>query len=377
MQSINRRSLLKSAFWAGSFFSISPFISDELLESRSIKEFYSNNNLIRLNSNENPYGPSPKARQAIIEHIALGNRYPRGVLNKLYKKIAEKEGVSSDHLIITAGSSELLGLAGAVYGLEKGELICSVPTFDFLLYFSQFFGGKWIKVPMESDFQYNLKGIKQKITKNTKLIFVCNPNNPTGIEIPNAELREFCREMSSYCPIYVDEAYIEMSSKGTKNSMVNLVNNYPNIVVARTFSKVYGMAGLRVGYAISHPNTIRKLKKYHMGRLVTPSVTSAAAALASLDDDEFLQKSIQLNDKAKEMVYKKFDDWGIAYLPSATNFILFKTDKFNSKYIDRELQKKEVLIRTYNHVPGWARVSMGTIEEMSIFLDHTKQLLSS
>lgn len=372
---ITRRDLLKKGALASALLGIPGASMANLISPYQIRPSENGDEVVKLNSNENPYGPSASARQAIIDSISAGNRYPRNAITKLIKLIAEKEGLTPAHITITAGSTELLGLAGLTYGLKGGDLISSQPTFDFLLEYSTRIGANWIKVPLTDDYQYNLDGIRKNVSDKTKLIFICNPNNPTGIEIPNNDVRSFVEEMAPKCAVYLDEAYIELSSMGIKGSMSSMVDQYPNLIIARTFSKIYGLAGLRIGYAIAHPDTIKNMNYHHTGRMITPSVTSVHAAIASMQDNEFFDMSRDLNAQARELVYAQFDEWGISYLPSATSFILFKTDKFDVD-IRKELERKKVYIRTYGHVPGWARVSMGTLAEMDVFLKETGGFLS-
>jgi histidinol-phosphate aminotransferase len=373
---LSRRELLKKGALASALLTIPGVgISEFVNQPSLIIPRRNSDDAVKLNSNENPYGPSKSAREAIINSISEGNRYPRNQIKKLKKIIADNEGLTPDHIMITAGSTELLGLAGLVYGLKGGNLISSQPTFDFLLEYSSRIGANWIKVPLTEDHQYNLQGIHKATDSNTKLIFVCNPNNPTGIEIPHEDVKAFCKEMAPKYPVYLDEAYIELSSMGLKGSMAAMVDDYPNLIVARTFSKIYGMAGLRIGYALAHPKTIQNLSYHHTGRNITPSVTSVAAAIASIQDDEFFEMSRSLNAKARNLVSSRFEEWGVSYLPSNTSFIFFKTEKFDVD-IRKELEKRNVFIRNYGHVPGWARVSMGTMEEMEIFLAETKGFIA-
>ena len=287
---LSRRELLKKGALASALLTIPGVgISEFVNQPSLIIPRRNSDDAVKLNSNENPYGPSKSAREAIINSISEGNRYPRNQIKKLKKIIADNEGLTPDHIMITAGSTELLGLAGLVYGLKGGNLISSQPTFDFLLEYSSRIGANWIKVPLTEDHQYNLEGIRKATDSNTKLIFVCNPNNPTGIEIPHEDVKAFCKEMAPKYPVYLDEAYIELSSMGLKGSMAAMVDDYPNLIVARTFSKIYGMAGLRIGYALAHPKTIQNLSYHHTGRNITTSVTSVAAAIASIRMMNFLK----------------------------------------------------------------------------------------
>lgn len=331
--------------------------------------------VVRLSHNENPYGPSEKAKKALIAAISKGNRYPRESMQELQKKIADYEGLNPDQILIAAGSSELLGVGGLLAGIEKGKVIACHPTFPFLMQYASQFAAEWVKVPMTDDHHYNLAGINAQIDGQTKMVFLCNPNNPTGTELPRAMLEPFCSVISERCMVYVDEAYIELSTNGLKSSLASLTHNNRNVIIGRTFSKIYGMAGLRVGYAIAHPETIQRLEELMMGGNVTPSVTSLEAAIASIGDEEFIQSCKDLNDQAKDMVYVKFKNWGVEYIPSFTNFIFFKTERFGSTDVVQALQQKNIMIRSYSDVPGWARVSMGTLDEIRAFLSATEELL--
>jgi histidinol-phosphate aminotransferase len=204
--------------------------------------------------------------------------------------------------MVSAGSTELLGVAGLMAGIQKGKLIACHPTFPFLMQYATQFAAEWVKVPMTNDHQYNLAGINEKLDGQTSMVFICNPNNPTGTELPRTMLEPFCTVVSQRCLVYVDEAYIELSSHGLKSSLASLTWDNPNLIIGRTFSKIYGMAGLRVGYAIAHPDTIEKMERLMTGGNVTPSVTSIEAAIASIGDDEFFQYCKEMNDQAKEMV---------------------------------------------------------------------------
>ena len=379
MTRVSRRDMLRGAVLAGAALPFTSFNS--VLEKWRHEEYAltpnsSNAPLVRLSHNENPYGPSEKARKAIIAAIDKGNRYPREAMSELQLRIAEYEGVRADQILISSGSTELLGVAGLMAGLQKGKIITCHPTFPFLMQYASQFAAEWVKVPLTSDHLFNLAGINEQLDGHTKMVFICNPNNPTGTELPREMLEPFCDVISARCMVYVDEAYIELAAKGRKSSLIHLTRNNRNIIISRTFSKIYGMAGLRVGYAIAHPETIQRLSNLMMGGNITPSVTSLAAAMASLGDEEFMEYCKKMNAQAKEMVYSKFNEWGVEYIPSSTNFILYKTDRFGSIDVLSALKQQQIMIRTYVDVPGWARVSMGTLDEMKMFLNATEELLT-
>ncbi len=322
---------------------------------------------LRLNANENAYGPGDASRQAIIDSLFEANRYPWGFIQQLREAIALREGLNEKHVLITAGSTEILGLAGLVYGLHRGELLACHPTFDFLLLYAEKMGCRWARTPLNEHFQYDLDALGKLTGKKTRLIFICNPNNPTGIEIPYEQLKSFCETFAPKYPIYIDEAYIELSTNGRKSSMVSLVDTYPNLIIGRTFSKVHGLAGMRIGYALAHPDTIDKLSGYHTGREMTLSVPAAAAAVAALQDHEFEAMSRAKIIEGRDLVCKAFDQWGVQYLPSSTNFIFFRDEKFSMAPVEA-MKQENILIRSYSSVKGWSRVSIGKVEEMQAFI---------
>ncbi len=378
--SLSRRTLLKRGLLATAalpFVNIGSVAAAWREESQPVLPNVNGDSpLVRLNSNENPYGPSDKARQAIIDAISEGNRYPWPQISKLEDQIAAYEKLSPDQVVITAGSTELLGVFGLMAGMQKGRVIGSSPTFGFMLHYAEKFSAEWVKVPLADDYQYNLAGIEQKLNDATKLVFICNPNNPTGVELPVDELKLFCQSVSKKCMVYVDEAYIEFTEGGLENSLANMTRTNRNLVVGRTFSKIYGLAGMRVGYAIGHTDTIKSMRNYLQGRSMTPSACSIAAASASLGDEEFMAHCRLMTKTGKDMVCAAFEDWGVEYMPSATSFLLFKTDKFENPNIRAELQGKNILIRDYDHFPGWARVSIGTPDEMKVFVKTTRKFLA-
>ncbi len=367
ISSYNRRDWLKTGLYGLGAVSLLTNSSPFDLKRR-------HKDVVRLSHNENPYGPSANAREAIIQSISKGNRYPRQAITDLKEVIASKEGVQAKNILITAGSTEILGLMGLIYGIQKGNIISGFPTFDYLMSYSKNFDSEWIRIPLDKE-MYPLKKIEERIDSNTKLVFICNPNNPTGTYIPKSDMKVSILSMAQKTPVFVDEAYIEFTEGGINNSFAHIAARNPNVVVGRTFSKIYGMAGLRIGYAIAHEDSIKVMQKYFMGRMVTPSVTSLEAAKVSVGDDLFAEKSKSLTLEAKQMVYTAFEQWAVKHWRSHTNFIWFKTNKFLPG-IYGSLEKKNVFIRTYSHTPGYARVSIGTKEEIQIFLDELGGLIA-
>ena len=330
---------------------------------------------IRLNSNENAYGPGDAARKAILDSLSEANRYPRVFIAQLKEEIAKRERLTPEHVLITAGSTELLGLAGLYFGLHGGELLACHPTFDFMMMYAERIGCKWARTHLDEDHQYDLNALSKLTSANTKLIFICNPNNPTGVDIPANTLKSFCEEYASQYPVFVDEAYLELSPNGHFSSMASLISSHPKLIVGRTFSKVHGLAGMRIGYALAQPDIIKGMADLHIGRAITLSVPAAAAALASLNDSAFETFSRGKIIEDRTMVRASFDKWGVEYLPSAANFLFFKNDKFSMDPV-KALAQDNIFIRSYDYLPGWSRVSIGTTEEMTAFVNAARKYLA-
>ena len=371
---ISRRSWLQKSAMAAAILPVSRWYHDPS-DFQNGANFRNASGFIRLNSNENAYGPSEAARKAILDSLSEANRYPRDFITALKEEIAVREGVTTDHILITAGSTELLGLAGLTFGINGGELLACYPTFDFLLSYATKIGCTWARTPLDKNYQYDLGALSNATDTNTKLIFICNPNNPTGVELPYEDLKIFCETFASKYPVFIDEAYIELSPGGRKNSMAGLISKLPYLIVSRTFSKVHGLAGMRIGYAVAQPEVIEAMSKLSTGRSMTLSVPAAAAAMACLKDSAFEKFSREKIVEGRNVVCKAFDQMGVTYLPSSANFVFFKNEKFNTDPVTA-MEQENILIRKYDYVPGWSRVSIGTVEEMKTFVRAAEKYIS-
>lgn len=321
----------------------------------------------RLLANENPYGPSPKTRLAIMEAVKVGNRYGHGDAAKLTKMLAEKEGVSPEHIMLSPGSTDLLEKTAIVTCLKGGNVVSADPAYMSLIKTALSFGADWKPVPLTSDYAHDLTAMKKAVDKNTKLVYICNPNNPTGTLTNADKLREFCSEVSEKAPIFVDEAYIEFLEDNMKSSMIDLVREGKNIMVCRTFSKIHGMAGIRVGYMVAQPETlemIREMVRSNMGL----SIASLQGAMASLQDTSFHDMTRQKTKECREYVYGELQKMGISYLPSYTSFMMFPLQMTGEKYLE-QMFGHGVGVRVFeiDEAP-WCRVSMGTMDEMKLFI---------
>lgn len=320
----------------------------------------------KLNANENPYGPPQSAQKAIVESVGGGNRYAWKEMTDLVNKICKKEGVTPDHIMMGPGSSDLLEKVALVLFMKGGNIVSADPSYMSLIRVAESMGATWKAIPCKPDWSHDLKAMEAAIDKDTKLVYVCNPNNPTGSITSADELFDFCSRVSEKVPVFVDEAYLELAAgKGTE-SMVSLLSKKKNVIIARTFSKVMGMAGIRVGYIAALPSFLEDINKITRGGMGI-SLTSIMGATAAIEDMDFQNMTIKLNAEAKEFTYAELSKMGYTYIPSFTNFILFPI-KMDGKVMLKQMADKGVGVRSFD-IAGktYCRVSLGTLEEMKLF----------
>ncbi|WP_282080964.1 pyridoxal phosphate-dependent aminotransferase [Aquimarina algiphila] len=363
---MNRRQWLKSTSLGGS---LALFGGMHIANALTLEETIKFNprpfsKLIRLSSNENPYGPSKKVRDAIISSFDHSCRYPYAYADELAEILAKKEGVTKDHIIICGGSTEGLKITGLTFASNGGEIIAGKPTFLAMMTYAKQWGATINWAPVGEDKGYDMSEIEKRISSKTKLVFLCNPNNPTSTILPSQKLMDFCDTISNKTILFSDEAYYDYIDEPNYPSMVELVKKDKNVIVSRTFSKVYGMAGMRIGYLIAKPALTQKLRKNMVAYSNVPAI---AAAKTALNDKEFYEFSLQKTREAKEMIYKTLDTFELPYVKSNTNFIFFKTGK-DIRTLHKEMMDKGVLIgRPFPPFFNWCRISTGTIEEVTLF----------
>jgi histidinol-phosphate aminotransferase len=374
MTHINRRQWLQKSLLASTAMLVAG-PAGALAHTQQPKANKVSNGLIQLNWNENPYGPSEKALKAVTQAIRTANRYPDAVVSELKKKMAGKYGLTADQILLTAGSTEVLSLLGQHVGLQKGEILTPWPSFPTMIQFGEACGAGIRKVPLHKKDQLDLNRLKDNISEKTSLIFVCNPNNPTSTEVAQNELRSFLREVPQNVLICVDEAYIEYSKKGAEGSVIDLVSELPNLIICRTFSKAYGLAGLRIGYAVSNSMNIDALRQRHIGWELSAGIAPLSGAMAALDDDAFLKKVIRKNEEGRQILYKAFKKWGVNYNASSTNFVYARSEKFK-KNIVSGLAAQNILITKWPDMTHHIRISIGKPEEMRQFVEAAESYLA-
>jgi histidinol-phosphate aminotransferase len=379
---INRRNWLRSSLVLGAGAALSP--TALLANSQGYNKYTgeyeferaANGLKAKLDSNENPYGPSEKAVAAFKKAAEDGNLYPFRYADEVKAIIAKEEGVTPEQIFLGSGSSEILTMTGLAFGTNHGALMSAFPTFRTMLDTAVGIGGDWQQVPLDSELKHDLPAMKSAITKETKLVYICNPNNPTGTVVNSGELRKFCKKVSPSVPVFVDEAYTDFMDDPKSVSMIDLIHDGQNIIIARTFSKIHGMAGLRIGYGIAQPETAKMITAYAT-RLVTISGPSLHAAMASYKDEKFKKMCKTKNKAARDYTFEALKGLGFSPVASNTSFMIFTIKMKPEKYLDKMLDKG-VSVRSWVFEDNvWCRVSIGTMDEMKEFIGALGEVHSS
>ncbi|GAB3505516.1 histidinol-phosphate transaminase [Spirosoma knui] len=328
----------------------------------------------RLFANENPHGIAPSAKDALVKATEIGNRYAWMEFAQLKQLIATDDGVKPDNIMMAPGSSDILMAAATHVASSKGTILTSVMTYDDLLERAQKMGAKVVAMPMTKDYKYDLNAMKAAITPDVKMVYIVNPNNPTGTIVPTADLEAFCREVAPKVPVFIDEAYIDFYEPAERPKLGKLVADGLNVVLARTFSKIHGFAGLRLGYAIAQPNMLKALKPYTNGEFAV-SITTLMAGIASYKDTAWQNHCRAENAKARAYATKSLTDMGYEVIPSSANFMLFPI-RMKPKSFENQMFANGIGIQTreFNGQP-FCRVSIGTMEEMAMFMDGFKKVV--
>ncbi len=384
---INRRNWIKSsAMLAGGITFFSNSVSGLLAKPfNSLKRSFtvSDENVIpptlpptglkaRLLANENPFGPSAKAKKAIEAAMDTSYQYPFMYYGQLIDKIAAFEGVNKEQIFMDAGSSPLL-LAAAMHFSKNGTIITADPSYDDLPKKAADLGGKIVHVPLTADYKLDLDAMEKSIDSTTSLVYICNPNNPTATVLDAAKLKAFCERVSKKTPVFIDEAYIDYLPNPQAVTLIDAVKKGQNVIVARTFSKLYGFAGLRIGYVVAQPEMLKTLSKYTQGSM-SISATTLMATIASYQDREFLDDALAKTMLSKKFLYETLKKEGYDYIPSSTNFVMFPL-KMDGQKFTAEMMKRSVGVRFWKfNNKDWCRVSIGRMDEMQAFADAFKQL---
>ena len=327
--------------------------------------------VVRLSSNENPYGPSVQALKAMTDAFSLSCRYPDKHADALVAALTELHGGSVGDILLGDGSGEILKLAADVFtgpvGKQKkqgGPLIAADPTFEAILYHAEKAGAEVVKVPLTSSYAHDLARMKAEAKGG--LIYICNPNNPTASITPKSELRDFIATVPADTMILVDEAYFHYADSPEYESVLPLVAEHPNLLVARTFSKIYGMAGLRCGYCVGQPRAIGQLRARQSWDSV--NIMAIAAAQASLADQEQVTNGRRLNSETRAFTVSELEKMGYKSIPSQANFIMFDAKRPVVPLIATLHSHKIQVGRLFPPMPNHMRLTIGKKSEMEAFL---------
>ena len=327
----------------------------------------------KMASNENPLGISKKVKKALMEFLPEINRYPLGDSYYLKQKLSNKTGIAPEKLIFGAGSNEIIEFLFRTFLKPGEEALSFSPSFSVYGLIAQAVGSKCNWVPVNNDFSVNFDKLAEAVKENTRLIFLANPNNPTGTYFNEKELVKFLDKVPEETIVVLDEAYVEFIDAPDYPDSVELMDKYPNIVIMRTFSKAYGLAALRIGYGIAQPDCIDMMNRVRQPFNI--NMAAQVAAEAALEDDEFLQNTIAEVKKGKEDFYTRLDKMGLKYVPTQTNFILIEVG--DGQTVFEQLMKKGVIVRFLG--PGLAkyvRVDIGNQESRDAFFAALKEILT-
>ena len=330
-------------------------------------------NIVRLSSNENPYGPSPAALKAMTNNFNLTWRYPDEHADMLADEVARHHSVPADQVLLGDGSGEILKLCAAAFTSRDKKLVIANPTFEAIARHAGVATAEVVKIDLRSDYSHDLKKMLPAAS-GAGLVYICNPNNPTASLTPRTEMSDFLAKLSPTTIVLVDEAYHHYVESKDYESVIPLVKQYPNLIVARTFSKIYGMAGLRCGYCVTQRANIDGLKTHQIFDSV--NIMAVVAALASLKDTEHIARGRKLNSEVKKSVCAELDALGYSYIPSHTNFMMIDLRREVRPVLDAFRNRGVEVGRLFPALPNFMRVTIGTSAEMKQFLTTFREVMA-
>ena len=322
--------------------------------------------------NENPYGPSPAARAAIAQSIAEGCRYPDDENPRLVNLLAEKEGLGPDHIVTGTGSGELLRALGLLAARQHGEIVAAEPTYAELTEYAQHAGATLKWVPVDKQLRHDLSAMRAAVSAKTRLVYICNPNNPTGTMVDSATIAAFVAALPDHVTTVIDEAYMEFV-EGTPSS-VSLVTGPKRVVVLRTFSKLHGMAGVRYGYGIARPEVIEEISA---ARMTTPNIFAVRGAIASLGDKEFLADCRRRVVASRARLTAELARLHFPYAEPHGNFVFFDTGVPIKQFAEFMRHRNIAVGRRFPLYENWCRVTIGTDPQIEAFIEEVRAFRAS
>ncbi len=329
--------------------------------------------LVQLNSNENPYGPSAGALAALTDAQAVAGRYPDAAEEELVLAVARQHGVAPERVVLGCGSGDVLRMAdGAFLGPGK-TVLAAEPTFEAVLLYARVTRAEPVKVPLTAEFRHDLDAMARACDARTGLVYVCNPNNPTGTIVAGDALAAFLARVPPTAVVLVDEAYHHFVEDPAYRSAAEMLDRFPNLVVARTFSKIYGMAGLRLGYALASEANAKALRDHASWSNANAAVL--AAALVSLGDEGLVARQRALLNGERRRLCAELERDGRRYIPSEANFVMIEVGTDVKPLIEAFRARKLLVGRRFAPMPTWLRVSIGKPGEMEAFLSALREIV--
>ncbi len=370
---ISRRGFARILSAGAAFAALKPSLSMSAPSLRLVSSSSNAAAVVRLSSNENPYGPSPMALQAMTDAFSLAWRYPDEHEESLVDALAKMNGVAAEQILLGNGSGEILKVAAAAFTATSRKLIVGNPTFEAILFHARTAQADVVKVDLTSDYAHDLPKMLAA-TNDAGLVYICNPNNPTASITPRDQIRAFLAKVPSQTIVLIDEAYHHYVESSDYESVIPLVKQYPNLMVARTFSKIYGMAGLRCGYCVARPELIQRMRSQQTQDSV--NIMALVAALASLKDTEQVEQGRRRNSEVKKFVYSELDKLGFKWIPSHANFMMIDLRRPVKPMIAAMRERNVQVGRVFPPLPNFMRVTIGTRPQMEAFVSNFREVMS-
>jgi len=350
---------------------IKPYVPGKPVEE--VKRQLGLEKVIKLASNENPLGPGPRAIEALTAMAGKAHIYPDGSCYRLKQALASHLEISEDQLITGNGSDEIIKLIAEAFLNPGDNVVLSRTTFSEYQYATRLMAGEEKYAPLKQ-FRYDLDEMARLVDERTKLVFICNPNNPTGTSVDGETLHRFLERIPDRVLVIVDEAYYEYVDDPLFPDSLEFISKGYNVVVLRTFSKIYGLAGLRIGYGVGRPEIVDMLQRVREPFNV--NAFAQEAAIAALTDEDHVQKSRRLVQEGKRFLYSQFSQLGLSYVPSQANFVLLDVERDCREVFERLLQRG-VIVRSCDifGLPQHVRVTIGRRAENELFIKELAEVL--
>jgi histidinol-phosphate aminotransferase len=338
-----------------------------------VKKEYNLSEVIKLASNENPFGASPRVKDAILKECSNLGVYPDGASIKLREALANHYHIDGNRLIFGNGSDEIIQLITRAYLDEHSNTITATPTFPIYKTNAKIEGAEVIEVPLHNG-THDLAQMKAQINEKTKIVWICNPNNPSGTYVGHDEIVAFLEEVPNHVLVVLDEAYYEYVAAEDYPDSLPFLDRWDNVIILRTFSKIYGLAGLRIGYGIGSPSVIDNINRvrapFNSNRM------AQAAAVVALDDQEYVRSCREKNQQGLEQFYQSFNELNLFYYPSQGNFILVDMDRPGNQMFE-EFLREGIIVRSGEALgfPTFVRITVGTEEQNQKIINVISQVL--